>query len=1323
LNIWYTRTDEVVESLHGHVFSSASHALLLTHEQALIWPYTLPVTHPEVFSFKLPFTSTPGDPLPLGTLVTSSTTSAEPGLVVVMPTTGKIIYWESIASAAAQDLFRYQARGIEGSLPSLFSGEVVTAIENAEPAGFLISYSSGRLAHLSVRDAQGRPAVITQLLKVNGTNVSGGIFGSLKNAFGSSGWRRDIVAIRPGQILGRGERELVVVTANGIFQRWSVNRGGQYSLIREQDGRQPMVMALGRIDIVQRQVDASEFSVLDMAIMHGASDSAELSIIGVQKDIKVLVLAAFGGQETTQYGLLELHLGEGSGRVGDVYPITCYQTPLYDERRPSLYIPHPEHTAFIVFHKAVVVLTIAKGPANPNDQLLAEAGEPLTLRTFQDVIDFRDDLEVDVTVVGSGAEDVVDAGKLGNDDSQTNRWRSKDPACALVVKGVGVIRIAAYKPKISEEEETSTKVTAKGKIEQAVFFGFLDANLLRFSARKDQFSIEEVEAAALQITSEILSSTSPFIKTLTPSLDQQLKSRSQALRSLAIYLRDNYSTLPRLVKWQLMWGAEKLEAARSIWRNYDARLKETGKVEGLLAELIDAIHEDYKTVPKEDEGEVDRVRQWFLRDVERIDTLLPWAFNLVRIRHQGKDVDRSHTLTSIYEANDVVIGALEHAFNFRQQNAPLYGLASDEMKEGVLLEGYEGLPEFWTSKDLVLQATRKLVDLSMTAAEDGLFHSTAIKDTPDHRLVTRVAAVAVRQVEIVNKIFLERSKWCSAQIAEALRQRGTELNFQHSDIRSKQMKKLLRVGHVDDAFRLAEKYRDFPTLVDLVADQCTRAEMRQAEKDCGEEEYQALEVKLKSLDARIDGYYKRFGDDWASALYSSQILLGKTGILMTQTPQKDYLTRFLDGHPAYAKLRWMDEIDRLNYGVAGDILLDVAEKECDLWSKKIELSIGKLASLAEPAYLAEKYPNEAEKQGELRGIDDDLKLVNIQETLHKYMGPVLRTALDKDAEVELAMDQFGSRTTDGKESLKALLREGIEQVVHHKLLEVELLIDVLTLMDQNYYNDFRDPDNTMEGQEFYYALTALKLAELKPSNKNLAEKLIWRRCYLRDDWVEVNNTHLQPDQQVQDKLKETGLFRTLKACFANGMCMLLLFEGPSTLTICADLFTQSAGSSSFAFSEQGTTFKPVSPSECIAAGTTIQSLNSRFRHAEEGIKEKLVEDMKKEETAMKRFMDLGRMGEWFDSVVSLAKDEAEKDALKTLESKDEGEIPYYLQSFDQAELNGDFAFDQTSAQNLPEQTYGGDDEDPSMLQVNHAYDQENLEQEYSEDEDVDMADG
>jgi nuclear pore complex protein Nup133 len=97
------------------------------------------------------------------------------------------------------------------------------------------------------------------------------------------------------------------------------------------------------------------------------------------------------------------------------------------------------------------------------------------------------------------------------------------------------------------------------------------------------------------------------------------------------------------------------------------------------------------------------------------------------------------------------------------------------------------------------------------------------------------------------------------------------------------------------------------------------------------------------------------------------------------------------------------------------------------------------------------------------------------------------------------------------------------------------LVDLLTLMGDNGEGEDEVP---FSGIQFYLALKAIRYGLVEKDEQTLVQRVIWRRCMLRDDWAEVNNTDMKDDEQVSEQLRKTALYMTLKACFKNGRSLL-----------------------------------------------------------------------------------------------------------------------------------------------------------------------------------------
>jgi nuclear pore complex protein Nup133 len=241
----------------------------------------------------------------------------------------------------------------------------------------------------------------------------------------------------------------------------------------------------------------------------------------------------------------------------------------------------------------------------------------------------------------------------------------------------------------------------------------------------------------------------------------------------------------------------------------------------------------------------------------------------------------------------------------------------------------------------------------------------------------------------------------------------------------------------------------------------------------------------------------------------------------------------LRSKPEFAKVAWIHEVSReKDFDRAAKSLLDLGlRRERDLWSKKVELSIGKLARLAGKSY------SEAGglliPDGGLAELDEtqkQLSLIEIQDRIFSHIYPAISAAIDEKAEVQLALEVYGIKSLAGKEAFSRILEENMDHLVTHQALDALSLIDLLTLMGENTKPE---EQGVIDGEEFYLALQALKSGPSNKDERSLTERVIWRRCMLRDDWSAINDTDLKDDHQVSDQLRRTALYATLRACFKN----------------------------------------------------------------------------------------------------------------------------------------------------------------------------------------------
>ncbi|SLM40616.1 WD40/YVTN repeat-like-containing domain [Lasallia pustulata] len=1100
------------ERWHGEISHDRGYALAVTQTQAIVWRYTQsasPSDSSKLLTIRLP--QPPNNSrhsLPLCTL-TSVTT--EPGFLVVMPDSGKITYWDTISSAGNEDPIRQKQQGAHGTIGGMMSREVVTQVTNAGLAGFVLTFSTGRVAHLTVRDARDRPLINVQYLRGNGAS-GGGLFGGLKNVFGGTGWKRDVATVKAAGGRQKTQRDIVVATTRGIFQIWDLNFDGMDSLIYEIDGREDLLQAIAEGGQLSSEPNEYLFEVLDFTFIPNGN---EVTRVGHAGGFKLLVLTALSGKGVSRYGLVGLNIANGSLNVDVAHPISCYTTPRQAESswRPQVQLPKPGRTAFIIFEKSIVLLSLSMVEESPESQLKMEAHtlpEP-----FQDTIDFRKDKTF--RVVGCSAE--------------TLERDREHAACLVIVQGFGTVRIAALPEKDNISASERARVTAKTKIEQAVFYGSMQHNLLDFSGRPEiTFLPEEVESAALELSDEIMKGTSSYIPEITPSMDHQLDLRSTALADLAKHLKQHYKPLSRLARWKLLWNAEKMAAARSVWSSYDSAISKNKGETTLLAELVDMVHEDLKLENRPERAETDAVRHWFTHDIWRIEYIIPWAQKAIEELYIEGIQDDLRRARLISEANDIQISALETAFKFREENAAVYALGDEKLQDGVLTSGFEDLPEFWTSAISIPDRIKLLVDLSR---ETAISHEndTGEAGEPDPQIIIKIAGDNPRQIQLCCQTYTERFRLLQAQSDPQTKTMGNSLKAAYLKTRRELFVKLIELSMADDGMALAEKYEDMGALVELLVRNTTDTIDRLKMEGLSDDEEFELREQLKLNEERTSAYFSRFGNKWANALFTQYIEAGRfEGLLDHGVEFQPFLTRFLRGNPSYAKIAWINEIaQENNYHAAAHHLILAQRNETNLWTKKVELSLCKLALLATSEVGQAKDENAI--KASIRRNERRMSILAVQEQLYTYIQPMLRDALDDEAGAELVAEQCCKSLVKSKPTLRKAMERNLSMLVRRQVLEPEMLIDTLTLIDDiAIYSD----SESFADKRFFLALKVLKhmgLGASETERYELNEKLIWRRCMIKDDWESINRTELKPDTEVEVETGATALFKTSREGF------------------------------------------------------------------------------------------------------------------------------------------------------------------------------------------------
>lgn len=1181
---------------------SSGYALALTHSEAWIWSYNSPssaLSAKEITSFKLPFPpATSSDPLPLG-VFTANSMSNEPGLVVVASDSGSVAYWEVISNASAL-LPGQVSSAIQGSVPGMMAGEIITEIVSAEPAGFILTFNHGRLAHLTVRDGLGRPSIGVRFLRRNGGLGGGGLFENLRQYVGVER-RKPIVAARAGRS-AKGQRDVIIATEDGEIEHWSTHLNFSDSLSYEVSTSATLSDALSHL----RQINTKNgpgLKVIDFSLLERSNHENSIKT-DPSFPYQLLLLASLTGPTSTTFYVIEGNLDPRAFAVTAVHPITSYveadTVESKTKSRPRLCVPKPYDMAFIVFETAVAMYSLQKIEESPASQLLME-GARLPDR-FQDCIKFQNDSLYRVLAVAS-------------EDKENS---AHGLACVLAIQGFGVVRIASTLPTSSSEEPEEVKLSLKSKLEQAIFFGTMRQNPLDLSHTEvESYSPEEVEEAALSISHDILCSESRYIPKASPSLEQHLKIRGKALHDLSTHLIRHHRPLSRGLKWELLWRAERLVAAQAMWKVHEETMKRKPKdrKETYWDQLLFYMAPEYRVEADKGKGETDWVRLWLTKDVDRIEKLLNWLFEGHREVRKDRHLSENDSIENVRESCDLWVAAFAAAYRFREDNAPAYGLEDEifDHRHNILKNGYSGLPEAWTHETKTVVNGERLLQMVIETTQSWWEVGPG---KPRRKSVVHLAHAIPDQVDLYLRMFKERESWLTEQ--------DSQKYPKYADMAKKMVKagtikqreyfyQIAGLGLIQQSIELAEKWVDMIALVELILE--AKRQLQQQE-DAGTSHGKQLEHEWKAIEERSESYFTKYGKAWASAHFNKMAAAGELGSLIAEAQtdelKRPFLTEYLRDEPGFQKISWISDVScEGDYDGAADTLESLGTSKLnDAWAQKTELCLSKLARLAATEDSQSDALTQEQSQATQK-IDDRLALLDIQASLHSHVEPALEGSIDVTAAQHIALETFGQKVVGDKyPALRGLLNDGFENLIRNHSLRPESLVDLLTLMDPVSGDPQLEEELGVVGHEFWLAMEAVRLGETDPSLADGLAHIIWRRAIIRDDWLQLNDTTDRNDQEVTATMTQSSLYRTLLDYFGYAR--------------------RNPGKSLFV--------PLLSPQAIVNADVFPQSLRKRFHEAE---LELVQRDLEAENEVLKSYVEKGRLELHYGGLVKMAQEQSE----------------------------------------------------------------------------------
>ncbi|CCH61149.1 hypothetical protein TBLA_0E00880 [Henningerozyma blattae CBS 6284] len=442
----------------------------------------------------------------LGTKPANSTTTG----IVYFTQESQVVYYEDIESVnnLSAELSRTKAHVLDLRLKD---NEKIASAISVEPAGTIISTTLGRVCFITLRDSMGKPnlRIAKQLM-----NPTRGLFSSFNFSFNTGGkkTKNNIISLRRGPILGKGETLVYITTSSGDLVTWQISLTSSNCFKRSHINIYTDIMdSLSSL----YPFATSSLQILDSHPLFKDDSSIHLILSSISHYDDF-------GHEIFYYILSTVQINEkaNSATIFSTYRLNTYTSSVLPTN-PTLYVsaslqeePSSVLSIFVIFDDVIVLLQM-NSKIDSNFHLR---------RKFEDIIRFRKDIRI----IGSG---------FGSD------------TLYLINNYMGVLKIELL-PSSSlgiQSESSSSDLDqnirfVKSHITQSIYFSKrMDDNPVDFNLPNNISLLpEEIENDLFLVSDELFYSTGKYIPPLMNSLQQHLAERINYYENLLLFIRFNF---------------------------------------------------------------------------------------------------------------------------------------------------------------------------------------------------------------------------------------------------------------------------------------------------------------------------------------------------------------------------------------------------------------------------------------------------------------------------------------------------------------------------------------------------------------------------------------------------------------------------------------------------------------------------------------------------------------------------------------------------------------------------------------------------------------
>ncbi|KAF9986486.1 hypothetical protein BGZ65_007457 [Modicella reniformis] len=1083
-----SKSDYYTQPMIAKLDLDAGFGIVVSQSKCYIWAAQKNVTYrspPMCITLPMPPNSfqSPDKSVLLPVVAITKSEEQHAGILACSPD-GTCWYWNNIDLSLSN-----VNQHVDLKINLAAQNDYVSHVECAGPMGYYFGTRYANIHQVCIKKQVGSITLTSTQLFGKSASTIASIFSMIGRPQGPDTTQR-LVSLTSGPKVQDpyGRWDLFAITRRSLF-RWYLSRSGECTMAVEVPLRDQIT------ERILRDYSAT--------LTPGSDPRVFMLDVEYTRNGKLLVLVSFfATDDKWAHSPLSCALFTLSTQFGNTIDIESvkyiHRTIEEDNRpeaRPKLVVPYGGPGVFIILPKSVIISSTLSGS------------------DFEDHVPLKSD-----RFIGIGNEDWKQRGQ--------ELWGSSE--LSIVCRESGRLGIHIYLdgvnstslPSLDDSRTPQELLTAQlqAKLEQAVFFGGKKRNPISFDLA--HYDGGDLNLASLNVSKEILNSHAALLNS-SKDLTARLQERYQRIRSIieSIQAAEMASRLSIDTRFQLSWSAEKLAAANTLWAQYQQKMasKNSNKAPrtNLKAVMDDAAAQSLKSLNAHTtEDPISFFLKYHVENLAELLSQLQKSARKLTVVSAGQQAELTRDI------NKILVLGLRSAWTYRRQNTESYALKSSSSVEP------------WTATEIVVKSLTAQYSATLAICQanpeetgrmevDGKDDTNEVSDlSPELKDQLCDLADAALQAHSERLQYLEGlppSSTNNIAIAEAVKA--------YDQAKSDLLTPLVELKKTQSAMQLAQRYKDFTTLVKL---------------SIGQE---------KQTTEYLSTYQQEFANALFQWYYDNDQL---PTLLEVGEKYSDLFTVYLDARK-YSEIAWLHDIKIKRFIVASQRVHEGAIEESNVDRRRTMFSLSKLLVLAgvsqhqrqersgQDSIDPESMMKYASKNNE------ELEMATIQAFVADEWEKQVGALVSIDEKAQTVVDTFKSPVLAEQTMFREALLRSARSLLNRQAISSEDLLDVL-MTQQTFEIENVDVCDAALG-------ICLHAADIPENRRPHVLQDIWRRIFISG---EDELWHLEDvtDVEARERLLHSWMCRAYAVIYrAEGQKNeLMLRPEDAKCTVPAELF-------------------------------------------------------------------------------------------------------------------------------------------------------------------------